>query len=204
MEELEHRRPGIAAAGFSAWLAFALSALPASGQPAKTLYAAGTAPIYASAAARQAVGRLMPGTPLNAVEAARNGSQRFTIVAWAQDGDDRTLVAAQGRRIVLATLVAGARTKIISSVSDDYGNVWNEVELSGFVPASRLTSNQDTVWKQARALYGARCSACHALHKTTEFTANQWPTIVKTMAKNAALQPEQAALITQYVQTHSK
>jgi hypothetical protein len=42
------------------------------------------------------------------------------------------------------------------------------------------------------------------LHNTDEFNANQWPQILKTMAKNAALQPDQIALITQYLQTHSK
>jgi nitrate/TMAO reductase-like tetraheme cytochrome c subunit len=105
----------------------------------------------------------------------------------------------------LATLTGGAANlKTISTVKDDYGNVWNEVQLSGFVQGSGLTSNQDTIWAGASALYSARCSTCHALPRTNQFTANQWPTILKAMTKNAALQPDQIALLTQYLQTHSK
>lgn len=76
--------------------------------------------------------------------------------------------------------------------------------MSGYVPSAGLTPDQESVWAAAKALFSKRCSACHALHHTTEFTANQWPTILKTMTKNAALQPDQAALVTQYLQTHAK
>jgi hypothetical protein len=192
----------IAATGFCAGLA--LPAFPASGQTVRMLFAAGATPIYAGVADRQAVGSLTPGTPLEAAEPANGGYQPFTLVAWSQEGDAETIVAAQGQRIVLATVTAKAHIKTISTATDDYGNVWNQVELTAFAPAKRLTPNQDAVWARAHALYSKRCSACHALHATTEFTANQWPAIVKTMSKNAALQPAEAALITQYVQTHAR
>ncbi len=181
-----------------------MPAFPAAGQPAKILFAAGTTPIYAGVAEREAAGSLTPGTPLDAAEPAKNGYQPFTLVAWSQQGNDETIFAAQGQRIVFATVTAKAQIKTIATATDDYGNVWNQVELSGFAPAKRLTSNQDSVWARAHALYGKRCSACHALHATAEFTANQWPAIIKTMSKNAALQPDEAALITQYVQTHAR
>jgi hypothetical protein len=184
-------------------LAVALSALPAYGASANVWYAAGSAPIYA-AAGHASVGTLTPGTPVKPSGAAMKGFQPFTLRAWSQKGDSGTLVVAEGQRVVLATLAPGARTKIISTAKDAYGNAWNEVQLSGFVKTSAVTSDQETVWAQAQALYTKRCSACHALHRPAEFTANQWPAILKTMTKNAALQPAQAALMMQYLQTHAK
>jgi hypothetical protein len=142
---------------------------------------------------------------LRADSAEKGGLQAFTLDAWTQQGADSTLFAAEGQRIVLATLADETpRPRVLATAKDDYGNVWNEVELSGFVQQGGLTSDQGIVWAQAQALYSKRCSACHALHRTNEFTANQWPTILKTMTKSAALQPDQAVLITQYLQTHSK
>ena len=189
-----------------AGLIVSLQMVAASGQPAEVLYALRTSSIYANTAGhRTTIGSVTPGTPLQASGGVERGFQAFTLDAWSQQGDDTTLFATQGQRIVLATLTDDvAHLEILATVKDGYGNVWKEVELSGVIQASELTSDQDTVWAQAKALYSSRCSACHALHHTNEFTANQWPTILKTMTKNAALQPDQAALITQYLQTHSK
>ena len=168
------------------------------------LYAAGSVPLYA-AADHSAAATITPGTALQADRPAASGMQAVTIEAWTQDGADSTLFAAAGRRIVLAKLKDGTtRPPVLATMTDPYGNVWHQVRLIGFAPTADLVADQESVWGKARALYSKRCSACHALHHTNEFTANQWPTILKTMTKNAALQPDQAALITQYLQTHAK
>jgi trimethylamine-N-oxide reductase cytochrome c-type subunit TorC len=169
------------------------------------MYAVRALPIYGDAAGHQAIGSVTPGTPLQIAAGASDGFQSFTLDAWSRQSDAATLVAARGQRIVLATLTDNAADlKAISTAKDDYGNTWNEVELSGFVDANGLTANQDSIWAEAVALYTRRCGSCHTLPRTTQFTANQWPAIIKTMAKNAALQPDQVALLRQYLQTHSK
>jgi hypothetical protein len=169
------------------------------------LYTAGSVPLYAAAADHAAAATITPGTALQADGSAASGMQAVTIEAWTQDGADSTLFAAAGRRIVLARLKDGAaKPPVLATMTDPYGNVWHQVRLMGFAPTADLVPDQESVWVKARALYSKRCSACHALHHTNEFTANQWPTILKTMTRNAALQPDQAALITQYLQTHAK
>ena len=191
--------------GVFAGLVLSLQAVALSGQSATTLYAAHTLPTYAEATGQRIIGSLTPGTSLQVSAGATNGFQASTLGAWSQQGDPTTLYSAQGQRIVLARLTDGAAyLRTLSTVKDDYGNVWNQVELSGFVRLSGLISDQDTIWAQARALYGARCGTCHALHRATEFTANQWPAIIKAMATRASLQPDQIELITQYLQTHSR
>mgnify|MGYP001546835861 FL=1 len=183
-----------------------LPAAAAGGQAATTLYALQTSLIYANTSgAGPAIGSVTPGTPLQVSGEVKNGLEEFTLDAWSQQGDDTTLFAAQGERIVLVTLADSApHPKVLSMAKDDYGNVWNKVELSDFVKSDSLTPDQNAVWKQAITLYSTRCSACHALHKPSEFTVNQWPKILQTMTKNAALQPAEAALVTQYIQAHAK
>ena len=185
-----------------------IASLPATAQtgpPTKTLYAQQISPVYASSGQGVAIGSITPGTPLKTSGEVQRGFQPFTLDAWSQQGDDTTLFAAQGQRIVLVKLAAKATgLKTLSTATDAYGNVWHDVRLSGYIKRSDLTSNQKIVWEKAIALYNTRCSACHALHQPSEFTANQWPKILKTMTHNAALTPEDAALVTQYIQTRAK
>ena len=198
-------RSSLALGAFAA-LVLSAPAFAAGAEPAKTLYALQTSPIYANTASGgAAIGSVTPGTPIQVSGPAKDGFQAFKLDAWSQQGDDTTLFAAQGERIVLVELTdKSPHPKVLSTAKDAYGNVWNQVELSDFVKSDSLTADQNAVWKQAITLYSTRCSACHALHKPSEFTVNQWPKILQTMTKNAALQPAEAALVTQYIQAHAK
>jgi len=168
-------------------------------------YASSDAPLYAQASDQVAEARITPGTELKPTGSASAGLQPVTLDGWMQEGSTTTLFAAAGQRIVVARLTdPSAQPKVLSSITDPYGNVWHETQLAGFVPGADLVPDQETVWAAAHALFSKRCSACHALHHPTEFTANQWPTILKTMTKNAALQPDQAELVTRYLQAHAK
>ncbi len=184
--------------------ALALAAFPIEAASPNAAYALHATPLFAGASSSQIAGSVTPGTPLDVTGPAANGRTPVSIAAWSQQGDATTLVVAQGQRIVLATLTAAARPTVVSTSKDSYGNTWSKVQFSGFVATNALTADQATVWAAASTLYAARCSVCHALHKPGEFTANQWPSIIKTMSKNAALQPAQTALITQYLQSHAK
>jgi hypothetical protein len=188
-------------------VAFGLEPHAARSATAPTRYAMKATPIYADASGSRVVGSLTPGTPVTSAGTATGSRlQSFELDGWSQDGAETTVVAAAGRRIVYATLSStqGVARKVLAQTKDDYDNVWDQVTLGGFVDSAALTADQATVWTRAQHLFSQRCSNCHALHATTEFTANQWPTILKTMGKNAALTPAETALITQYLQTHAK
>ena len=150
------------------------------------------------------MGVVTPGTAVTVTGPAGGADRAIALEGWSQQGDAEQIVSAPGVRIVLVDLNAGAPTRTIGSSRDAYGNTWAHVVVTGTVPADALTADQDAVWNSAKAIFSKRCSACHALHKPAEFTANQWPAILKTMEKNAALQPDQAALVTQYLQMHAK
>lgn len=77
------------------------------------------------------------------------------------------------------------------------------VTVDGWVATSALAADQATVMKAASDLYNQKCSTCHSLRPAGDYTANQWPAIMKTQADNAGLDPGQAALITTYLQIQS-
>lgn len=162
-------------------------------------------PLFGSAAGGVSIGSVTPGTAVK-ITAPAVARDSITIDGWSQQSADTVIYSAVGQRIVLTTLTpAGlSHRKVLDATHDTYGNVWNHVQISGYADSSSLVPNVSTVWTAAHQLYSTRCSACHALHATTDFSANQWPGILKVMGKNAALTPQDTALITQYLQTHGR
>jgi len=152
-----------------------------------------------------ALGEVTPATPVT-VAATRADAAQVAIEGWSMHDAPQYLYPAIGQRIVLVTLdAAGQAARTIERSQDDkYGIHWDEVKIVGWVPGANLTADLSTVWQAARTLYQDRCSACHALHRPTEFTANQWPSILKIMTMRAALAPNEAELVTKYLQMHAK
>lgn len=171
----------------------------------QNLFARELVPLFDSAQGGSAIGTVTPGTALQPA-AQSAGRTSVTIDGWSQQGGETVVYSAVGQRIVLATLTSAglSHRQVLDTTHDAYGNTWDHVQVTGFADNAELVPDVDTVWGAARQLYSTRCSACHALHATTDFTANQWPGILQTMEKNAALDPQQSALITQYLQTHAR
>jgi predicted CxxxxCH...CXXCH cytochrome family protein len=94
--------------------------------------------------------------------------------------------------------------KVVSSKKDPYGAAWNQVQVSGAIDATALVASVTPVWSGAAKFYGQKCSQCHTLHQPAEFTANQWPGVVASMAHNAALSGDQLDLVVRYLQAHAR
>lgn len=183
-----------------------LAAAPSEPPDTSVEYAMQLTPIYSDPSLTHQIGTLSPGSELHLKNSAATSKARaFTINGWFQEGNSTSLFLNQGKRIVIATLTNQPpdETKLAEQ-KDDYGNVWVDARVGAYVAPTTLVDDQSTVWERAGKLYHARCSACHAVHNPREFTANQWPGILKIMAKNAALRPDELALITKYLQTHAK
>lgn len=59
--------------------------------------------------------------------------------------------------------------------------------------------------KHGGRLYIRNCSGCHALHKPSQFTAQQWqPILIKMFEKSKILDSATRILITDYVVAKSK
>ena len=151
------------------------------------------------------IAKVMPGTALG-VMAKKGDWLEVTVEGWSPAGGERYLFKEIGQRIRLAKMTEQglAKRKVIGEKKDDYENTWQKARLTGWVEAARTSPDIDGVWKAASALFHKRCTRCHALHRPTEFTANQWPSILKIMTVRAGLSADRKALVTQYLQTHAK
>ncbi|MDA8051807.1 MAG: hypothetical protein M0002_17700 [Rhodospirillales bacterium] len=184
------------------------SAVTSHASPAATVYPSAIAPLYQTAAGPAQIASLTPGTPLSVATPPANGAAReeITIEGWSEQGGGAVVYQAPDLRIILATLgQAGlSHRTVLGQQRDSYGTVWRHVELSGWVAVSSVVPSVATVWATAGKLFATRCSVCHALRNPAEFTANQWPSILRAMVKNAGLDAAQVALVTKYLQAHAR
>lgn len=149
------------------------------------------------------LGQITPATPVTVLK-AHGPDVQVTFDGWTPKGYFTIAFQAPGQHIVDARLDKGARRKVIATTTDAYGDVWQHIQLSGWLPKSALTPHVDNVWTIARKLYSRKCSQCHSLHAPSEFTANQWPSVLHVMARRAALNARQHALIRKYLQMHAR
>ena len=65
--------------------------------------------------------------------------------------------------------------------------------------ACLLSTPQQTFAQQDSALYEAKCGRCHAAYDPSDFSAEEWPGIVRSMRAQAALNIEDEEAITEYL-----
>lgn len=190
-----------------AWT-IAFGGIAPSASPAELLFPSMNAPLYVNENGPAVLGSLTPGTPLTAATAPQGSAtrERVTVEGWSPKGGDSVIYQAPNLRIILARLEQSGLSgrTVLGQQQDSYGTTWQHVRVSAWVAKSDVVPNVSEVWTAAKTLYDARCSSCHALHNPGEFTANQWPSVLRTMAKNAALDPAQVALVTKYLQAHAR
>ncbi len=155
----------------------------------------------------KAIGSLEIGTKIYVLK-KKNGWYKVKIKGWQQKGLSSIIYAFNGKRIIEVELTSSGEKfiNIIKSIKDkDTGLIWKEILLNNiWVHSKYFVKNMNKVWKSAFALFNNRCSMCHALPKTTTFTANQWPATLKVMTRRAALTKKQADMVSKFLQYHAK
>lgn len=192
---------GLAAAGASE-LAQAAAQTPAT---VTTRYAIATTPLYLDAGAKTDEGTLMPSTQVE-VLANDNGRAQVRIDGWQQDGVSEVFYAAPGKRILSVLVGEAARKALVTgkSETDSATNLtWHQVSLTAWVDQSQLIGDQGKLWQYASTLMSNNCTGCHGLTALDHFNANQWIGVIKGMESRTSLTPEQARMLTQYVQKHA-
>lgn len=151
------------------------------------------------------IATVAPGTMLNVLE-HKDGQVRVELTGWSPEGGESYMFSGLGQRILVARLTdAGlAVQEVVKEQEDDYESLWFDMRLVGWLPEKSTSPDVASVWKAASALFHQRCTRCHALHRPTEFTANQWPAILKIMTVRAGLTGADKALVIQYMQNHAK
>ena len=57
---------------------------------------------------------------------------------------------------------------------------------------------------RARELYANKCTACHRLHRPSEYSKEKWPAILDRMAVKAKLAPEEDDELRQYLLSRAR
>jgi len=151
------------------------------------------------------VADITPGTMIRVIQHDDEWLQ-VEMMGWSPEGGEKYLFREIGQRIRLAKITEQGLTgrTVVDEKEDYYESVWLDVRLTGWLDIKNTTAELGDIWKTARDLFHQRCTRCHALHRPTEFTANQWPAILKIMTVRAGLSDDMKSLIVQYMQTHAK
>ncbi|MFB0594171.1 NapC/NirT family cytochrome c [Aeromonas hydrophila] len=192
---------GLAAAGASE-LAQAAAQTPTN---VTTRYAIATTPLYLDVGAKTDEGTLMPSTQVE-VLANDNGRAQVRIDGWQQDGVSEVFYAAPGKRILSTLLGDKAKAQLTTGKSETDSATsltWHQVSLTAWVDQSQLIGDQGKLWQYASTLMSNNCTGCHGLTALDHFNANQWIGVIKGMESRTSLTPEQARMLTQYVQKHA-
>ncbi len=186
-------------------LLFVLAAASSPVAAVQILYTNTQTPLRDAAAQGKVIASISPATKLR-VLAQKDGQLKVEITGWSPEGGEKYLFVEMGQRIRLAKITEKGLQgrKVIARKEDYYESVWQDVRLTGWIAKKDTSEDIKAIWKTARRLFHQRCTRCHALHRPTEFTANQWPSILKIMTVRAGLSGGKKALIIQYMQTHAK
>jgi len=176
-----------------------------SGTAQDTLYISSQTSMLDTAEKGLIVADLTPGTRIHVIQQS-DGWLQVELTGWSPEGGEKYLFREMGQRIRLAKITEqglSGRT-VVDEQEDYYESIWQDVRLTGWVEAKDTAVELAGIWKKARDLFHQRCTRCHALHRPTEFTANQWPAILKIMTVRAGLSDNLKSLIVQYMQSHAK
>lgn len=165
-----------------------------------------TQPYFLDAAAQDKGGKVLAGVPLKLLSVSV-GMAAVRLSGWRQQGIERVLYAAPGKRILVASLGASAREAAKNTgeplLIEETDQTWIPAALEGFIPVENLSTATGKMWAYAEALYSANCALCHAAPHLDEFGANKWMGQFKSMLTSSNLLKEEARLVLTYLQLHS-
>lgn len=138
------------------------------------------------------IAEVWPGTPLR-VLSQKGDNIEVEVTGWSPVG---------GEQYLFKEMVP--KRTVIAEKDDYYESTWQNASIKGWISSADTSDSVHAVWKEASTLFHQRCTRCHALHRPTEFTANQWPSILKIMTVRAGLSAGNKALVTKFLQVHAK
>lgn len=182
-------------------LAFSFACLYAN----ETTYTSSVKNLFESSDGSSSKGRLLPTTKIKILE--KEGDKlKIEVEGFTKDGLNSAVYFSQGNRILVAGLSKNAKFdfKTISTSKDEDGSEWQKVSFIAFTDNANLTDDLDGLYKSAQAIFDSNCALCHPGHPSSEYTANQWPSVVKSMITRTGMTKDENHLVTQYLQKHAK
>lgn len=147
-----------------------------------------------------ASGRLLPTSKVEVLEKIGD-KVKIKIEGYVKKGRENAVYFVPKKRILVSALKKGSGYKLTTLSKD---GEWEKVSFEAYTKNDNFTKDLKALYANANKLFSENCGLCHALHPTTEFTANQWPSMIKAMKSRTPLTKDQNFLVTQYLQKHSR
>jgi len=166
------------------------------------VYASSVKDLYETSNSSSSKGRVLPTSKLEILGEVGN-KYKVKISGYAKEGVETALYFTYKNRILVAGLAKDSKFEVITSKKVNSSD-FKELEIVAFVDKDNLSKDLNSLYTKASELYSANCGICHGAHDKKEFTANAWPSVLKSMLSRTAISKEESYLVTQYLQKHSK
>lgn len=150
--------------------------------------------LYLNKGDKNAIGRLLPTAK---VEILKNDGDfaQIKISGFIQNNKKQILYFNPNNRILNAAFKANSDIKY-----ETINKQTNEVSTILWTQNTNFEKNYNELMKKANKLYADNCAMCHALHNINEFSANQWPAMLKAMIDRTTIEKENRFLVEQFLQ----
>ena len=151
------------------------------------------------------VGRLLPTAAVEVLE-RKDNKVLLRIKGYTQVGSNAALYFAPNRRILNAGFsknVGVTFTNIETFKESETKQDWELASVNLWSEDTDLTQDLQSLYKKASELF-TNCSICHTLHPPKEFTANAWPSVIKSMKTRVGYNNDEEYLVSQYLQKNAK
>ena len=172
------------------------------------VYTLSTQPVFldrgAAAADAAGDGKLLPASGVQ-VLASDGDWLQVRIDGWQQEGAERALYAAMGKRILTAALGPDAVAKVEQkeAITDaDTEQVWHRASLVAWIGKGGIVADQSQLWSYGEEMLADSCSTCHAPQSANHYLANQWIGTLNAMKRFITLDDEQYRFLLKYLQLH--
>jgi trimethylamine-N-oxide reductase cytochrome c-type subunit TorC len=146
----------------------------------------------------------MPSAPVERI-GQEGDLLKVRIAGWRQDGVDKVIYFAPGKRIMSVALSNETAQKVKAGESETdaiTNQKWTAASLEAYVERDKFIDNSQALWDYSKQLMTVNCGTCHSEPDMNHFTANQWIGVIQSMQTRTSLDPEQVRMLTQYAQKH--
>lgn len=168
------------------------------------MFSTGVKPLYLDATSSKVVGKLLPTTEVTILK--KEGDRvLLSIEGYAPAGENIALYFVPNKRILNAGFSknSGVKFEKIGSTNAD-GKAFDKLKVQVWSENTDLSDDVKPLFAQAKDLFDQNCSMCHGLHQPKEFSANQWPSMFKSMAGRTGIDKKDYQLVIQYLQKNAK
>lgn len=165
------------------------------------MYSEDVKDVYLNSNDTKSVGKLLPTNAVRILE-TKDDKVKIALKGYQNPDALNVIYFSPTQRIIAVAFAKTAKPEIKIVKSGENG-VWNEVETIVYTKKENFTNDLKGLFDKAQTLYKDSCGVCHALHQTTHYKANQWPSLLKSMIGRTAIGKDNEWLVSQFLQKHS-